>query len=254
MFSLIQLFHIGIRFYTVIHSFLRTTHTPLPAHIRPAKLSSTHTEITNGLPKTAKTFSRFFFAPRRIPPPTRPSVLPNLQFGSGSISICNAQLHLTGYVEKPPPARRRLQPASQLTAKLPLCTLGYAGRKRTKHVLPALQAGEKQELCFHTRRRLEPAPSEGGRRRPEPAPSGERMVDAPDAHDVLRRPCARRDAMHCVSTQAANSGGRHPPPVIFARSEATWQSSLHVAAPDAGADPPLRPAEFAIRQREYKHL
>jgi hypothetical protein len=121
-----------------------------------------------------------------------------------------------------PHARRRLQPTSYIKAKLQLCTPGHAGRKRTKHVLPALQAGAKQELCFHTRRRPESAPSERGRRRPEPAPSeggrrrlepapSEGMVDAPDA---LRRPCARRDAMHCVSTQAANSGGRHPLPSL----------------------------------------
>jgi hypothetical protein len=32
-----------------------------------------------------------------------------------------------------------------------------------RHGLPALQAGAKRELCFYVRRRLEPAPSEGGR-------------------------------------------------------------------------------------------
>jgi hypothetical protein len=76
-----------------------------------------------------------------------------------NISICNAQLHLTGYIEKiccfsalqmlilsaadlqirqdeeipqrsaQPPARRRLQPTSEIKAKLQLCTLGYAERK-----------------------------------------------------------------------------------------------------------------------------
>jgi myo-inositol catabolism protein IolC len=35
-----------------------------------------------------------------------------------------------------PPARRRLQPASEINAKLRLCTLGYAGRK--------IQSGENQ--------------------------------------------------------------------------------------------------------------
>jgi hypothetical protein len=46
-----------------------------------------------------------------------------------------------GCMSQHAPARRRLQPASYIKAKLPLCTLGHTERKRTKHVLPALQAG-----------------------------------------------------------------------------------------------------------------
>jgi hypothetical protein len=60
------------------------------------------------------------------------------------------------------PARRRLQPASDIKAKLQLCTLGYGGRKipsgenqnrylmlfDDRHGFPALQAGAKRELCF----------------------------------------------------------------------------------------------------------
>jgi hypothetical protein len=71
------------------------------------------------------------------------------------------------------PARRRLQPTSDIKAKLQLCTLGYAERKipsgenqtrylmlfDDRHGLPALQAGAKLELCFYVRRRLEPTPS-----------------------------------------------------------------------------------------------
>jgi hypothetical protein len=82
----------------------------------------------------------------------------------------------------PPPARRRLQPASDIKAKLLLCSLSYAERKilsgenqnhylmlfDDRHCLPALQAGAKQELCFYVRRRLEPTPSGVKERRRPP--------------------------------------------------------------------------------------
>ena len=68
--------------------------------------------------------------------------------------------------EPPPPARRRLQPASYIKAKLPLCTLGYAERKipylmlfADRHGIPALQAGAKQELFLYMRRRIQPTHS-----------------------------------------------------------------------------------------------
>jgi hypothetical protein len=71
------------------------------------------------------------------------------------------QIRQDGGREIPPPARRRLRPASDIKAKLPLCSLGYAERKILSgenqnrylmlfddlHGFTALQAGAKRELC-----------------------------------------------------------------------------------------------------------
>jgi hypothetical protein len=75
-----------------------------------------------------------------------------------------------------PIARRRLQPASQLKAKLQLCT-GLQSRQavsiiKEHQVTVLIFTGRdfslgvteraKLELCFYVRRRLEPTPSGGG--------------------------------------------------------------------------------------------
>jgi hypothetical protein len=124
----------------------------------------------------------------------------------GSLRLCEEQsdvaIRSTVHAPPPPHARRRRQPTSSLKAKLQLCTLGHTGRKHTKHIFPALQAGAKQELCFHTRRRPEPTPSEGAtcavvvaiRRHPVPV-IGRNVVQTPNlgvstqATCVVAPPC-----------------------------------------------------------------
>jgi hypothetical protein len=132
-------------------------------------------------------------------------------------------------------ARRRLQPTSYIKAKLPLCTLGYAERKipsgenqnrylmlfDDRHGFPALQAGAKPEFFLYMQRRIQPAPGEWGRGWSTPT-----------------TPCAahaRRDAMHCVSTQPANRDARPQHPAVL-------------CSPCERGGRTLRPAEFAIRQ------
>jgi hypothetical protein len=107
----------------------------------------------------------------------------------------------SGHEKRASPARRRLQPTSDIKAKLLLCTLGYAPARRRlrpasyikatlqlctglqsrKDVLCALSLGvterAKLELCFYVRRRLEPAPSgRAGRRRLEPPRPAEFVI------------------------------------------------------------------------------
>jgi hypothetical protein len=85
-----------------------------------------------------------------------------------------------------PPARRRLQPASRLTATLPLCTLGYAERKIPsgdnqnrylmlfvdRHGFTALQAVQSGSVAYNCDVGWSLRRAGRGRRRLEPAPSG----------------------------------------------------------------------------------
>jgi hypothetical protein len=102
--------------------------------------------------------------------------------GMTKLRITNAYIHdcrianSAGRRSKfPPPARRRLQPASYIKAKLQLCT-GFQSRKavsicKEHQVTVLIFSGRdfslgvteraKQELCFYIRRRLEPTPSGG---------------------------------------------------------------------------------------------